>query len=203
MTRPDEDDPTTRYQGPEQGVVGYPPPQGYPAPYGQQAQGYSPYGYQVPRGPSRPGGATASAVLMFIQAGLTLVSTFYVLFGASVAGTVAAGGYSSADALQTEWTVIGILQLVSVGLLIFGGVQLLGSSGVTVAIVACAAQLLLVIYWMIRIGTLADFNSDGEPFYFVIPLIYAVLPAVALPLIANKNVTRYMAAKRAQSATAS
>lgn len=176
---------------------GYPPNTGYPAPYG-----YPPYGYPMPRGPIRPGGATASAVLMFIQAAVVLVSTFYVLFFASLAGSASSAGVSGADSYETEFTVIGILQLVSVGLLIFAGVQLLGGNSRTLTIVACGIQLVFVVYWMIRIGTLPEFDLDGSTFFFVVPLMYAVLPLVALPLALAKPVTDYLAAKKASSTAA-
>lgn len=176
---------------------GYPTGPGYPPPYG-----YPPYGYPMQRGPIRPGGATASAVLMFIQAAVVLISTFYVLFFASLAGGVSAAGVSRADSLETEFTIIGILQLVSVGLLIFGGVQLLGGSGRIVTIIACGAQLAFVLYWMIRIGSLPDFGEDAA-FFFVVPLFYAVLPLVALPLALGRPVTEYLAAKQALRGTAS
>jgi len=135
---------------------------------------------------------------MFIQASVVLISTFYVLFGASVASS-----FGSNTSLETEWTIIGILQLVSVGLLIFGGVQLLSGTGRQLTMVANGIQLALVIYWMIRISNLGDFGGDGATFDFVVPLMYAVLPIVALPLALNKAVADYMAAKRAGSSTAS
>ncbi|MDQ3576073.1 MAG: hypothetical protein M3443_00380 [Actinomycetota bacterium] len=157
------------------------------------------------RGPIRPGAATASAVLMFIQAAVVLFSTFYVLFFASLAGSASAAGVSEADSYETEFTIIGILQLVSVGLLIFGGVQLLSGNrnGRVLTIVACGVQLAFVVYWMIRIGSLPDFNVDGSTFFFVVPLIYAVLPLVALPLALGRPVSDYITAKQAARATAS
>ncbi len=185
------DAPPTGY-GPAQ-PPGYAPNPGYPGPYG-----YPQYGYPLQQGPVRPGGATASAVLMFIQGGIVLFSTVYVLFFASLAGGVSAAGVSEADSYETEFTIIGILQLVSVGLLIFGGVQLLSGSanGRVLTILACVAQLVLVLYWMIRIGTFPDFGDDGGVFFFVVPLFYAVLPVVALPLALGKPVTDYVAAKQ-------
>jgi len=155
------------------------------------------------RGPVRPGAATASAVLMFIQGGIVLFSTLYVLFFASLAGSVSAAGLSEADSYETEFTIIGILQLVSVGLLIFAGIQLLGGSGRTLAIVACGLQLAFVVYWMIRIGSLPEFGGDSGGFFFVVPLFYAVLPVVALPLAMGKPVADYITAKRGVSTTAS
>ncbi|MDQ4040000.1 MAG: hypothetical protein M3313_17020 [Actinomycetota bacterium] len=182
------------------------PPPGYPQPmpgYGPPPPGYpGPYGYPTQRGPIRPGGATASAVLMFIQAAVVLFSTFYVLFFASLAGSASSAGVSEADSYETEFTIVGILQLVSVGLLIFAGVQLLGGGNRTLTIVACGVQLAFVLYWMIRIGSLPDFGEDGT-FFFVVPLMYAVLPLVALPLALSRPVTDYLAAKRSASGTAS
>lgn len=183
-------------------AAGYGTPPGYAAPPGYG----SPYGYPsyagVSRGPVRPGGATASAVLMFIQAAVTLISTFYVLFFASLASGVDSSGLRQ-NSLETEWTIIGILQLVSVGLLIFAAVQLLGGSrnGRTLSIVACGVQLALVIYWMVRISSLPDFDVDGTTFFFVVPLMYAVLPLVALPLALAKPVGDYVAAKAPSPST--
>lgn len=173
--------------------VGYgPPPPGYPAPYG----------YPMQRGPARPGGATTAAVLLFIQAGIVLISTFYVLFFASLASGISASGYSQADSAESEWTIVGILQLVSVGLMIFGGVQLLSGTGRILTNVACAVQLVFVLYWMIRIGSLPEFDTNGS-FIVVVCLMYAVLPAVSLGLTAQRPVAEYIAAKRAVSSTAS
>jgi len=198
------------YQAPGYGQ-GIPPP-GYspgpghaPNPGIQAPYGYPQYGYTMQRGPVRPGGATASAVLMFIQAAVVLISTFYVLFFASLAGGASAAGVSEADSYETEFTIIGILQLVSVGLLIFGGVQLLSGSGNgrVLTIVACGVQLAFVVYWMIRIGSLPEFDIDGSTFFFVVPLMYAVLPLVALPLALGRPVSEYIAAKQMGRAAAS
>ncbi len=139
---------------------------------------------------------------MFIQAAVVLFSTFYVLFFASLASSASSAGLSEADSYETEFTIIGILQLVSVGLLIFGGVQLLGGNSRTLTIVACAVQLAFVIYWMVRIGTLPEFDEEGTRFFFVVPLMYAVLPLVALPLALAKPVTDYLTAKKANSTAA-
>lgn len=220
MTQSNDDASTSQYAGPPQSQ-GYQQPQqvspsssysvqsGYPAPPGYPPNpdypppyGYPPYGYQMPRGPVRPGGATAAAVLMFIQAAVVIVSTLYVLIGASALGFAGSYGEPSGNSLGTEFTVIGILQLVSAGALIFGGVQLLSGSSRVLAIVACGVQLVFVVYWMVRIGTIADFSSDNDPVFFVVPLMYAVLPGVALPLSLN-NTAAYIQAKRSQRNVAS
>ena len=178
-----------------------PPPQygGYPPAETQQQYGQQPYGYGQPGyppqygtpygapggGAQRPGAALAAAVLSYIQAGVVLLSTFFVL------------AIGSAD---TEFLLIGILQLVSVGLLIFGAVQITSGTGRLVIVIASVLQLVLVLYWLIRFSSIAsdlDFDEDSGVLV-VIPLFYAVMPAVALGLIFNRMVTQFIAAKSGQ-----
>ncbi len=169
---------------------GYPPagtgPYGqpaYPGPYGQQ---YGPPPGQP--GLQRPGAALAAAVLGYIQAGIVLLCSFAVL----AAGTAA-----------TEALLIGILQLISVGLLIFGAVQLSTGTGRTMMLVASGLQLLLVVYYLIRfssIGNAIDLGSD-QGVFIVVPLFFAVMPAVALGLTLNRMIPPYIASKRTQGPT--
>lgn len=181
-------------QFPPQGQQGYTPPPpygGYPppaygAPYGQQ--GYPPpYGGPAGGrlGPQRPGAALAGAVLSYIQAGIVLVCSFFVL----AAGTA-----------STEALLIGILQLISVGILIFGAVQLASGTGRILLLLGSGIQLALVIYYLVRfqtIGSAIDL-SDGEGFLVVIPLFFAVMPSVAIALALSSAVARFLGEKRAQ-----
>lgn len=169
-----------RYPG---GQGGYGQP-GYPPQYGTPQYG-TPYGPPGGGGPERPGAALASAVLSYIQAGIVLFSSFFVL----AVGTA-----------STEFLVLGIVQLISVGLLIFGAVQLTSGSGRTTLLIASGLQLALVVYWLIRINSFDEADLD-EGFGVVIPLFYAVMPAVALALALNGMVTRFLAAKRGQAAS--
>lgn len=167
-----------RYPG---GQGGYGQP-GYPPQYG------TPYGPPGGSGPERPGAALAAAVLSYIQAGIVLLSSFVVL---------AAG---SAD---TEFLLVGIVQLISVGLLIFGAVQLTSGTGRMIMIWASALQLALVVYWLIRFTSIAsdlDFDADSGVLV-VLPLFFAVMPAVALALALNGAVGRFVTAKRSQAAS--
>lgn len=176
-----------------------PPPQygGYPPagqqPYGQPSYpqpGYPPqYGtpYGVPTGPQRPGAALAAAVLSYIQAGIVLLASFVILAAASAA---------------TEALLLGILQLISVGLLIFGAVQITSGSGRTLLVIASALQLGLVVYYLIRFSNFAsdiDLNQDSGV-VVVVPLFFAVMPAVALVLALNGMVGQYVSAKKATAA---
>ncbi|CAN5182890.1 hypothetical protein BH20ACT5_BH20ACT5_20500 [soil metagenome] len=161
-----------------------PPPQygGYPpVGYGQPPYGAPQYGspYGMPTGPQRPGGALAAAVLAYIQAGLVLIGSLVVLTGATA---------------SAEWLVVAIAQLVSVGLLIFGAVQLTSGTGRKVLLVGNAGQLALVLYWSIRLATVGDAVNEIGDFggAFVLPLFYAVLPAIGLGLSYTSAVTRFL-----------
>lgn len=180
-----------------------PPPQygGYPPAetqqYGQPQYGQPPYGYGqqpgyppqygtpygAPSGPQRPGAALAAAVLSYIQAGVVLICSFFVL----AAGTE-----------LTELLLIGIVQLISVGLLIFGAVQITSGTGRNMMIAACVLQLALVVYYLIRIASLDELDAADTEGAVVIPLFFAVMPAVALALVFNRMVTQYIAAKSGQ-----
>jgi len=159
-------------QGGQYGQPGYPAPQ-YGAPYGG------------PPGPQRPGAALAAAVLSYIQAGVVLICSFFVL----AAGTAV-----------TELLLIGIVQLISVGLLIFGAVQITSGSGRMMLFIGNGLQLALVLYYLIRISNVGDvLEGFGDEGAVVIPLFFAVMPAVALGLALNSAVTRFIVEKQGQS----
>lgn len=172
------------YPPPAAGYGAYPPspypgagypgglPPGYPNPYGGPPGAF---------GPQRPGAALAAAVLSYIQAGLVLLGSTFVL----AAGTQ-----------LTEALVVGVLQLVSVGLLIFGSVQVTGGAGRRVMLVATAAQLLLVVYYLFRLPMIDTFDINSSEGAFVYPLFYAVLPGVALGLTLTRAVADWIAVKR-------
>lgn len=148
---------------------GYPPPQ-YGTPYGQ------------PSASQRPGAALAAAVLSYIQAGVVLICSFFVL----AAGTE-----------LVELLLVGIVQLISVGLLIFGAVQITSGTSRNMLIAASVLQLLLVLYYLVRIASLDELDAADAEGAVVIPLFFAVMPAVALGLCFNRMVTQYIAAKTA------
>src|SRR5439155_8860144 len=85
---------------------GYPQQAGYPV-----APGYAP---PMGSGPTeKPGAITGSAVLAFIQAGITLITTGLIFIGLFAAGS---------DAGAEGW-LLAIAQLAGIILLIFGAVQ--------------------------------------------------------------------------------
>jgi hypothetical protein len=171
------------------GVPGWPAPPGY----------WPAYGPPVPARPRRPGQLVASAVLAFVQAGLVALTSAYVLLLASTLGVVSSGfgGDPRADALVTEGTVVTIVQMLSVVALVVGGILVLNrrsrSSWLTL-LVALAVQLVLAVYWLVRLSTLDALTEDVLPsagLLVAAVLFYVAAPAVALGLLLVGPVRRW------------
>ncbi|MGY1603752.1 hypothetical protein [Geodermatophilus sp. SYSU D00815] len=168
-----------------------PPPYGYPQPWAGYPPGYPQPWAPVPQGPRRPGQVIAAAVLAFVQGGLVLLSSVYVVFLASFVGIaadlddVAPGEVSG---LATEGTVLGFVQVASAVLLVVAGVMALNSRrrpAHVVLVVSFAVQLALCVYWAVR---LTSFGSDvvGEDpttVFLAFVLLFAAGPAVGLGLV--------------------
>jgi hypothetical protein len=172
-------------------------PYGYP--YGQQGYGYPPYGYPgpwgppTPAGPRRPGQVLAAAVLAFVQAGVVAVASAYVFLFVSFARIAASeGAPPSADVegLAGEGTVLAWLQLASVVLLVAGGVLALGRRARRrpawlVLAGALIAQIVLALYWGVRLDTLTTDVTGPDPAgaFAWFALFFAAMPLVALGLV--------------------
>jgi hypothetical protein len=175
------------------------PGYGYPAPYGYG----QPYGYPypapypgawwppVPAGPRKPGQVIASAVLAFVQAGLVLFATLYVWFVASVLG-LAAQGSSLPTALRgfgSEVTVVAILQLLSVALLVAGGIRGLmrrTRNAWLLLLVSLGVQLAFCVYWAFRLIALFDAIPGPDPggTFAAFTVLFAAMPLVGIGLVA-------------------
>jgi hypothetical protein len=186
------------YQGPPPTApaYGYPPQYGQPASYGY---GYPAYGYPGPWGsvppqrPQRPGQVITSAVLAFVQAGVVLIASLYLYFFTSMIGLAAQDNpaifaSSRMQSLTTEATVLALLQVLSVVLLIVGGVRALASRTRTawvLAVGAHAVQVVLALYWAVRlatiVGDLPGGGAEGTPAAFTI--FFAAAPVVGLGLL--------------------
>lgn len=157
--------PGSPYQGPPPTApqpYGQPLPYGYPygyaAPYGSPGYGYpGPWG-PPPRAPQRPGQVIASAVLAFVQSGLVLFASLYLWFIASFVDLAAQGdptiSSSRVDALTTEGTALAVVQLLSVVLLVTAGIRALSArsrAAWLLAVAAHAVQIVLAVYWAIRL----------------------------------------------------
>jgi hypothetical protein len=192
-----------------------PPVYGLPgyggAPYGQPPYGMPPYGGQPPAygypapwlpPPRRPGQLITAAVLAYVQGGMVLIASLYVWFFASLADLVAQQGqgtYSPAtvDALATEGTTLAVVQLVSFALLVAGGVRALTArtrAAWRLLVVAHAVQVVLSVYWAIRLSVLLDeAGPDGGGPLVVFALFFAAGPVVALGLLLTGTVREWFA----------
>jgi hypothetical protein len=189
--------PTTPYVAPSAtpsphpygGFPGWPvPPPYWPA-----------YGPPVPGRPRRPGQVVASAVLAFVQAGLVALTSAYLLLLASTLGVVSTGfgGAAEADALVTEGVVVTVVQMLSAVALVVGGILVLNQrsrpSWLTL-LVALAAQLVIALYWLVRLSTLDAFTGEvvgSTALLLVAVLFYVAAPAVALGLLLVGPVRRW------------
>jgi hypothetical protein len=182
------------YQGQGQPGYGYPqtPPGGQPVyagqPYPQQQAGYGP-------GPiEKPGTITGAAVLGFIQAGLTLISTILLAVGLMNAQSIP--GASTGE----PWAVT-IAQFIGIVLLIVGAVQLLGGSSRGLFLIATGLEVALSLYWAIRFGLTDTAGIEAiENFrnsLIIIAVGFAIMPVIGLILAAGSGPGRYIQAKRA------
>jgi hypothetical protein len=188
---------------PPGGQPGYPgtPPGGQPVYAGQPYPQGGPAGYGGGYGPApveKPGGVTGAAVLGFIQAGITLITT-----GILFSGLFATGG---AEGTGLGW-VIALAQLAGLILLIFGAVQLMSGTSRAMYLAGAGLELAICAYYLISIliadtdtesaalsSTLADMKAAAA----VIPIVFAVMPLIGLILALNSGTTRYLQAKAAQ-----
>jgi hypothetical protein len=190
--------PTTPYAAPPAFHPGTHPGAAYPG-WPVPAQYWPAYGPPVPARPRRPGQVVASAVLAFVQAGLVALTSAYVLLLASTLGVVSTGfgGDAEADALVTEGVVVTVVQVLSVVALVVGGILVLNrrsrSSWLTL-VVALAVQLVIALYWLVRLSTLGTLTEDvvGSTGLLVAAvLFYVAAPAVALGLLLVGSVRRW------------
>ena len=187
-------DPTTPTQ-PGQPYAGPPPtaPQPWAAPpqYGYGWPSVPPaWGWPPPR-PRKPGQVIAAAVLAFVQTAIALVGTLYTYMLSALVGLTADQGVAVGDptvrTLASEGTVLAVVQLVSVVPLVVGGTMVLSRRSRTawlVLVLAFAAQVLIALYWAVRLSGLIgeEFDAEGAPLV-AFTLFFAVAPVVALGLL--------------------
>jgi hypothetical protein len=181
---------------------GYPPAPGYGYPYGYPygyAGGY-PYAYPsghpapwwpvAPQQPRRPGQVVTSAVLAFVQAGLVVLASLYVWFFASILDLAAQepGVPSSIGGFASEVGVLAVVQLLSSALLVAGGVRALvrrSRPAWWLLIAAHGVQVLLTVYWAIRLTAFFDDVPGPDPsgVFVAFTLLFAAAPVVGLGLV--------------------
>src|SRR5439155_25236880 len=116
------------------------PPGGFQQPVGYPSAPH--YAPPTGRGPiDKPGTITGAAVLAFIQAGITLITT-----GSMFTAVVSAQNAARALGLKTgggvaEVWLVSFAQLAGLILLIFGAVTLLSGTGRGLMVLACGLEL--------------------------------------------------------------
>lgn len=218
--------PQTPGQG--QPAQGYPqsppygqPAQGYPQspPYGQPAQGYpqSPpsgypqaqgYGAMPPAPPeysagpsSRPGVATAAAVLAFVQAGLTAIPGILQLINAPQNGGL--GGNPPTGVM----IIVAIAEVIGVVLLIIGGVQLIGGKSRTLIVAGAALELAICVYWIIFAVSIDNTLAGDEEFAVAamnagkgvligFAIFFAIMPTITLIMSVGNSTTQFLQSRR-------
>jgi hypothetical protein len=169
-------------------------------PYGQQPpgnfnQGQPGYGAMPPAPPeytggpvARPGSVTAAAVLGFVQAGLTIISTIILLIGLAAVQDVVndAETINGVDVggggLAMLW-IAGFVGLIGAGLLIWGAVKALGGTAGNLLVIAAALQIVLCVFWLI----------EGAG---IIPILLIVMPIIALVMSLGSAAKQYEASKK-------
>jgi hypothetical protein len=160
-------------------------------PQGGHNSGMAP-GMQAQAPVQKPGTVTGAAVLAFIQAGITLITTGIIFFGLL--------GTASAEVDQTMGWVVAIAQLAGLILLIIGAVQLMSGSNRTLYLVAVILELVICGYYLVQIvgadaggiSALEDMKGAAT----VIPIAFAVMPLIGLFLAIGSSTGKYIQAKQ-------
>ncbi|ONI70755.1 hypothetical protein ALI144C_50065 [Actinosynnema sp. ALI-1.44] len=196
-----------QHPGQQSPMPGFAPPQsGYPQtpPGGQPAY---PAHQQYPGGPggygtgyggqptAKPGSVTGAAVLGFIQAGITLITTgilFSALFGTA----------SAQDASAAASWALALAQLAGLVLLIFGAVQLMSGTSRTLYVVGAILELVICAYYLINIlgtdtgGMFTEQFESIKNALAVFPVIFAIMPLIGLILALGSAAGNYVSATR-------
>jgi magnesium-transporting ATPase (P-type) len=132
-----------------------------------------------------------AAVLAFVQSGIVLIASLYVFMFASLARVAVQEGATSTsaiDGLAGEGTALAIIQLLSVVALVIGGIMALSKrtrSAWLVLIGSLAVQVVLAVYWAVRLAALSDDipGSDPSSAFAWFAVFFAAMPLVALGLV--------------------
>jgi hypothetical protein len=170
-------------------------------PYGQQPPGNQNqgpgYGAMPPAPPEyssgpigRPGATTAAAVLAFVQAGITAIPGVMSVAGASSVGGGNAEGWLSTIAI-----------LAGVALLIVGGVQLMGGKDRNLLVIACALEVAISLYFIIRVASVDSEGIEavdyGKGVIIGFAVFFAIMPAISFILARGAATTQYLQSRRA------
>ena len=173
-------DPNPTYPGPPSSGRYFPQPQA-PAP---PPPGY-PGSYPPPWDTGRPGGISAASVLGYIDAGLLILAGLLLLIGASAVDSWNNAFGSNDNSITAELAIDGLLNLLSAGLQIAGGVMLTGRSerGRTLLTVGGGLCIAAGVYWLIRV------HDVGVAIWTI---VFIALPIIALSLAWTAPATEWL-----------
>jgi hypothetical protein len=182
-----------------------PPSGGFPAQSYPQAPGYAQGAGGLPQSPpeygrggpiEKPGAVTGAAVLAFIQAGITLITTGIVFIVLATAEGIATDmGVSLGGSLAEGW-IIAFVQLAGVVMLIFGAVQLMSGTSRGLLLAAVGLEVAISLYYLIRALSASGDSATAAGYSIVVPLLFAIMPAIALILALGGATGQYLAAKQ-------
>jgi hypothetical protein len=143
---------------------------------------------------SRPSTVTAAAVLAFVQAGITAIPGILQLV-AAVGASADIGGAAVAEGLA-----VAIATVVGTALLITGGVQVLGGKSRSVMIAGCALELVICVYYIIRVGLIESAGIEaidaGKGVIIGFAIFFAIMPVISLVLTLGATSTQFLQSRR-------
>jgi hypothetical protein len=170
-----------------------------PGNYNQGQPGQPGYGGMPPAPPeytsgptARPGTVTTAAVLSFVQAGLTLISSIILMIGLAAVNDLVNGSEQingvdvDEGGLALLW-VAALVAVVGAGLLIWAGVKALAGTGNQLVIIASAVQIVLCVFWL----------TQGAGIF---PILLIVMPIIALAMVLGGPAKQFEASRRGRLA---
>jgi len=168
-------------------------PQAPQAPGYQQGYGGMPQAPQEYSGgpTARPGVVTAAAVLAYIQAGITTITTILVWIGVG----------QQTDGAETAFQgALALAQTVGIVLLIWGAVQAMGGKGRTMLLAGAGLEIVISLAWIIRFAALdtggIEFLENAKGGIIFIAILFAVMPVITLILVMGQQATQYTQSRR-------
>jgi hypothetical protein len=144
----------------------------------------------------RPGSVMAAAVLAYVQAGITSITTILAFIG------LASGDISGGDLILE--LLVAIAQAVGIALLIMGGVQFAAGKSRNLLVAGCALELAICLYYLIRFLTV---DTDGVDQQLVnaatgvmifIVVFFATMPTISLIISLGSSSTQFLESRRAR-----
>lgn len=162
---------------------------GFPQAPGYGAMPPAPQEYSA--GPiGRPGVVTAAAVLAFVQAGITTITTLLLWVGIGNAE-------GSAMALSVA---VALAQTAGIVLLIWGGVQFMAGTGRTMLLAGAGLELAICLYYIVT-AAVADAGGielleNAKTGLIAIALGFAIMPVIIVVLALGNQSTQFLGSRR-------